>query len=172
MTDRPRRLAGSRTVLQGGRRKAYRPLPPPARRDALRAALAAYRRGDWFLAHELLEPAWMGTADLAERAFYQGLIKLAAAHVHLARGNPAGVAKNLAGARAHLVAALDGGAADDGLDLRRLLNAIDARLDVLAGWAEDSAIVPADLPPVSLPIRARTVEPPSTPLRPARARPR
>lgn len=90
------------TVLQGGRRKAYRPLPVEARSVAVREGLAAYRRGDVFLAHELLEPAWMGTADIAERELVQGLIKLAAGFVHAVRGNPAGVTKNLVGARAHL----------------------------------------------------------------------
>ena len=41
----------------------------------------------------------MGTDDLAERGLHQGLIKVAAAYVHAVRGNPAGIAKNLAGAR-------------------------------------------------------------------------
>ena len=41
----------------------------------------------------------MGTADLAERALLQGLIKVAAAYVHGVRGNPAGIARNLEGAR-------------------------------------------------------------------------
>ena len=54
----------AQTVLQGGRAKAYRPLPAAERREAFAAALAAYERGDFFLAHELLEPAWMGTDDL------------------------------------------------------------------------------------------------------------
>jgi len=98
------------TVLQGGRAKAYRPLPVDARAVAVADGLAAYRRGDVFLAHELLEPAWMGTADLAERELVQGLIKLAAGYVHAVRGNPAGVTKNLVGARAHLAAAGQGGA--------------------------------------------------------------
>ena len=73
----------------------------------MREGLEAYRRGDAFLAHELLEPAWMGTADAAERELVQGLIKLAAGFVHAARDNPLGVAKNLAGARDHLAAAVE-----------------------------------------------------------------
>ena len=36
---------------------------PPAR--LRRRGLAAYERGDFFEAHELLEPAWMGTDDSA-----------------------------------------------------------------------------------------------------------
>jgi hypothetical protein len=104
------------TVLQGGRAKAYRPLPVGARAAAVREGLEAYQRGDAFLAHELLEPAWMGTAETAERELVQGLIKLAAAGVHAARDNATGVAKNLVGARAHLVAAVeaDAGGADAG----------------------------------------------------------
>lgn len=87
-----------RVIQADGRSKAYRPLPRADRAAAVRDGLEAYDRGDFFLAHELLEPAWMGTDDLAERALIQGLIKLAAADVHGVRGNPAGVARNLEGA--------------------------------------------------------------------------
>ncbi|MGH2512419.1 MAG: DUF309 domain-containing protein, partial [Candidatus Limnocylindrales bacterium] len=113
-----------RTVQQGGRAKAYRPLAAKRRREAFAAFLLAYDRGDAFLAHELLEPAWMGTADLAERDLYQGLIKLAASDVHAVRGNPYGEAKNLRGARARLAAAAEAlatGGPDAGLDLAVLL---------------------------------------------------
>jgi Domain of unknown function (DUF309) len=114
-------------IRQGDRDKAYRPLPLAARRDAFDEGLAAYARGDFFAAHEALEPAWMGTADLAERALHQGLIKLAAAYVHAVRGNPTGIARNLAGARHHL--ALVGDAAVTwGVDVSALLAAIDDRL--------------------------------------------
>src|SRR4029078_9989969 len=94
------------TILQGGRQKAYRPLGLDERIAAIEAGLAAYRRGDYFEAHELLEPPWMETDRLAEREFVQGLIKLAAAYVHSVRGNPAGIAKNLRGARERLAAVL------------------------------------------------------------------
>jgi hypothetical protein len=116
------------TVLQNGRPKAYRPIPAADRRAAFEAALAAYGRGDYFEAHELLEPAWMGTDDLAERELYQGLIKLAAAFVHGVRGNPRGIAKNLEGARARLAAALAAGSAPGGIDLVALVADIDERL--------------------------------------------
>jgi len=75
------------TILQGGRAKAYRPLPETERRAAYERGLAAYDRGDFFEAHEILEPAWMGTADIGERELYQGLIKVAAGFVHAVRGN-------------------------------------------------------------------------------------
>lgn len=120
------------TVLQGGRRKAYRPMSPDDRAAAFQAGLAAYDRGDFFLAHELLEPAWMGTDDIGERELYQGLIKVAAAFVHGVRGNPPGIARNLEGARALLAGARDAGV-DGGLDLDDLIAAVDDRLARLAG---------------------------------------
>ena len=135
------------TVVQNGRAKAYRPLPAEARRRAFDEALAAYERGDFFEAHELLEPAWMGTDDLAERALHQGLIKLAAAFVHGVRGNPTGIAKNLAGARLHLAAARGSGpAAASGLDVEGLVEAIDERLARLAADPTDAAIEAPALP--------------------------
>ena len=96
-------------ILQAGRLKTYRPLPAAERAAAVAAALDAWERGDWFETHELLEPAWMGTDDLAERLLYQGLIKLAAAFVHRARGNRAGVRTNLVGARDRLLDAVESG---------------------------------------------------------------
>jgi hypothetical protein len=114
-------------IRQGDRDKAYRPLPLDARRAAFDEGLAAYDRGDFFAAHEALEPAWMGTDDLAERALHQGLIKVAAGYVHAVRRNPAGIVKNLTGARRHLA---DAGpaAVEWGIDVPALLVDIDDRL--------------------------------------------
>ena len=134
----------SQTVIQGGRAKAYRPLPEADRRQAFEAAIAAYDRGDFFLTHELLEPAWMGTDDLPERELYQGLIKLAAAFVHSVRGNPRGIARNLEGARERLSAA-ELAEMTGGLDLADLLTAIDDRLARLAADPEASPIHPPSL---------------------------
>jgi predicted metal-dependent hydrolase len=130
--------ARDETILQGGRAKAYRPLPEPDRRAAIVDGLAAYEAGDWFLAHELLEPAWMGTRDLAERELLQGLIKLAAAFVHGARSNPAGVTKNLRGARERIVAGLAAGAVI-GVDADALLGRID-------GWLGAPGGAPIEIP--------------------------
>jgi hypothetical protein len=119
------------TIMQGDRRKAYRPIPPDTRRNALEAGLEAFQRGDFFEAHELLEPAWMGTADLAERALYQGLIKLAAGYVHAVRGNPVGMARNLEGARKHLATSFEldpGWGRRTGIDVKALLVEVDVRL--------------------------------------------
>lgn len=136
---------GSTTILQGGRAKAYRPLPAAARRRALREGLDAYDRGDFFLAHELLEPAWMGTADLPERELLQGLIKLAAANVHAVRGNAAGIRKNLEGAKARLAEAGSAGSRF-GLDSAALVAAVEDRL---------SGAIGVDDPPIAIP-RAAT----------------
>jgi predicted metal-dependent hydrolase len=119
-------------VGSDGRAKAYRPLPAEERAAALAEGLAAYDRGDYFEAHELLEPAWMGTDVLAERALLQGLIKLAAAYVHSVRGNPPGIARNLEGARTRLEEAREDGRHTAGIDLDGLLHDIDARLAQLA----------------------------------------
>jgi hypothetical protein len=122
------------TILQGGRPKAYRPLPDRSRLKALRSGLAAYRRGDFFEAHELLEPAWMGAADPVERDYHQGLIKLAAAYVHAVRGNPLGMTKNLRGARARLAAADAGGGPSI---VRTARPELDLDLDVLVASIDD-----------------------------------
>src|SRR5688572_1626468 len=127
MSSTERRAPRGGTIDQGGRRKAYRPMAASDRRAAVEAGLAAYDGGDFFLAHELLEPAWMGADDVAERELLQGLIKLAAAFVHGARSNPAGMVKNLRGARDRLAA---GRAAGDalGIDADVLIEAVDAWL--------------------------------------------
>jgi predicted metal-dependent hydrolase len=121
-------------VGSDGRAKAYRPLPEAQRHQAIAAGLAAYDRGDFFEAHEELEPAWMGSENPAERAWLQGLIKVAAAYVHDVRGNPAGIERNLTGARRLLGEALAGGQTRNtaGVDLISLLADVDARLADLA----------------------------------------
>ncbi|MEO8225432.1 MAG: DUF309 domain-containing protein [Gammaproteobacteria bacterium] len=102
-------------------------MPAAARRQAFEAGLAAYANGDFFLAHELLEPPWMGARALAERELIQGVIKMAAAFVHGARGNPTGIEKNLRGARVHLLAGLAAGAALH-VDVQGIVTAVDERL--------------------------------------------
>ncbi|HEY8239534.1 MAG TPA: DUF309 domain-containing protein [Candidatus Limnocylindrales bacterium] len=113
-------------------------MPAAARRAAFSTGLAAYDRGDFFLAHELLEPPWMGARDLAERELIQGVIKLAAAFVHGARSNPAGIEKNLRGARERLAAGVEAGPRL-GLDVEELVRRVDAWLKAPGG------------PPISIP---------------------
>ena len=98
----------------------------------------------------------MGTDDLAERAVLQGLIKLAAAFVHASRGNPAGVAKNLRGARDHLgqPGANEAGR-ELGVDVRRVLDGITEWLISIERWSAGGP------EPQLLAIRIpRSVEPP------------
>ena len=137
-----------RSVVVGrdGRAKAYRPLPEAERAAALAAGLAAYERGDFFEAHEELEPAWMASPDLAERALLQGLIKVAAAYVHDVRGNPAGIARNLEGARALLVeAGSDPADKVAGVDVGALIDAVDERLADLADHPDGPTLGPPNL---------------------------
>ena len=131
-----------RQVIVGddGRAKVYRPLSEDERIAAVTAGLEAYAAGDFFEAHELMEPAWMGTADLAERNLIQGLIKVAAADVHAARGNPAGIRRNLEGARVRLRSGAGGSVSGVSLDIASLLSAIDARLGGSADLAAPIAI--------------------------------
>jgi predicted metal-dependent hydrolase len=137
--------AAGRVIQADGRSKAYRPIPRAERSAAVIAGLEAYHRDDFFLAHELLEPAWMGTDDVLERALIQGIIKLAAADVHGVRGNPAGVARNLEGAlqRLRLAAASDRGLPDVGvkLDLGAVIAATERRLERATGGAATDPIV-------------------------------
>jgi hypothetical protein len=141
-----------RSVVVGrdGRAKAYRPLPEAERAAALAAGLSAYANGDYFEAHELLEPAWMGTDVPADRALLQGLIKVAAAYVHGVRGNPAGIVRNLEGARARLVEAEENrrsaGLPEPWLDVPALIAAIDDRLADLASHPEGPTLGPPELP--------------------------
>jgi len=142
----------TRSVVVGsdGRAKAYRPIPEADRAAAIRAGLAAYAEGDFFIAHEHLEPAWMGTDDPVERAWLQGLIKLAAAYVHGVRGNPAGITRNLEGARVRLAEAVSHAPAvgvPDGsrLDLAALVVAIDERLADLAANPGAPTLDPPEL---------------------------
>jgi predicted metal-dependent hydrolase len=114
----------------------------------MQEGIFAYEQGDYFKAHELLEPAWMGTDDLAERALYQGLIKMAAGYVHAVRGNPIGLARNLRGAREHLATSLRlnpeiARAAD--IDLAALLARVDACLAGIAALAAEPAVSGAPL---------------------------
>jgi len=137
-------LRRRQTILQGGREKAYRPLDVATREAALADGIEAYERGDFFLAHEILEPAWMGTADPGERDLLQGLIKMCAAFVHSARGNPVGVAKNLRGARDRFAGAITAGRRA-GIDVPAITGQIDERLAALAG-SEAASVALAGLP--------------------------
>lgn len=63
------------------------PTFPPA----LQRFVALFNAGRCFESHEVLERAWAKNRS----PFYKGLIIYASAFVHLQRGNPSGVAKQL-----------------------------------------------------------------------------
>ncbi|HYN48490.1 MAG TPA: DUF309 domain-containing protein [Candidatus Nanopelagicales bacterium] len=140
-----------------GRAKVFRPLPAGDREAAVARGLAAYARGEFYMAHEELEPAWMAASDPGERELLGGLIKLAAAFVHAARGNPAGVRTNLRGSRERLAGAAAADR-DGGLDLPGLLAAIDDRLALLE--REPAAPVPAPVPEAAGAAEAAAQPPP------------
>ena len=65
-----------------------------ARLGELYAAIDQFNRGWYFESHETLEDLWMVT-PLPERTLMQGVIQLAAAFVHFARGEYPGIFKLL-----------------------------------------------------------------------------
>ena len=143
----------ARIVDSDGRAKVYRPLDLAARRAAREAGIAAFEEGRFFEAHELMEPAWMGSSDPAERDLDQGLIKLAAAYVHARRGNALGMRKNLAGARRRLAAvvgahgdagrrAAEAAGVDAGDVLRRVDEALSALEDTPPQIGDLLALIP------------------------------
>lgn len=91
----------------------------------------------------------MGTDVPADRALLQGLIKLAAAYVHGIRGNPAGIVRNLEGARARLIEAeedrTEAPLAVTWLDVPALIEEIDRRLGDLATHPEGPTLGPPKL---------------------------
>jgi predicted metal-dependent hydrolase len=144
----------ARIVDSDGRAKVYRPLDVAARRAAREAGIAAFEEGRFFEAHELMEPAWMGSPEPAERDLDQGLIKLAAAYVHAQRGNALGMRKNLAGARRRLGAVVsahgDAGrraAEAAGVDASDVLRRVDEALAALDELPARTADILALIPP-------------------------
>jgi hypothetical protein len=133
----------ARIVDSDGRAKVYRPLELSARRAAREAGIAAFEDGRFFEAHELMEPAWMGSPEPAERDLDQGLIKLAAAYVHAGRGNALGMRKNLAGARRRL-AAVVGAHGDAG---RRAAEAARVDASEVLCRVDEALAALDDLPP-------------------------
>jgi len=71
------------------------------RLDELYRALDEFNDGYYFESHETLEDLWLVT-PLPERTLFQGIIQIAAAYVHLARGEVPGAIKLLDAAVAKL----------------------------------------------------------------------
>ena len=70
------------------------PVELEARLDEFYDALEEFNDGWYFESHETLEDLWMVT-PLPEREMFQGIIQLAAAFVHLVRGDYPGILKLL-----------------------------------------------------------------------------
>ena len=101
----PAEPASGPSSRAGGRRPTAR-CPRRDRRAALEAGLEAYDRGDFFLAHELLEPAWMGTARPRRAGAAPGPDQARrGVRPRRARRTRPGVEKNLRGARERLASA-------------------------------------------------------------------
>ena len=63
-------------------------------RPELQHAIALFNAGDYFEAHEVLEPAWMKAAP-ADRFFLQSVIHMAVAWHHASRQNLPGALRQL-----------------------------------------------------------------------------
>jgi len=61
-----------------------------------------FNTGRFFEAHEVLEPVWLPARSTPDARFYQGLIQLAGAFVHLDKQRPAPALRLLRSAQAHL----------------------------------------------------------------------
>lgn len=103
-----------------------------ARLGELYAAIDQFNRGWYFEAHETLEGLWL-VAPEPDRTFLQGIIQLAAAFVHLARGERTGFMKLLDAAEGRLRPFAPG---RHRVDVARLLEAIERwRAEPAAGDA-------------------------------------
>ncbi len=119
-----------------------RPPLPAAYRDFV----ATFARGEFWQAHEVLEGAWRE----GRSGFYQGLILLASAWVHVRRGNAHGVAAQLRKSERALARYAPAYLGQDVAALIALARAGAARAPSLAGaspgvWAE--ALPAPDLTP-------------------------
>lgn len=84
------------------------------------AAVDEFNRGWYFASHETLEDLWMVT-PMPEREFFQGIIQLAAAFVHLARREYPGIFKLLDASASKLAASAP---ERFGIEVNSLLEAI------------------------------------------------
>jgi hypothetical protein len=104
-----------------------------------RRFVALFNEREFFDAHEVLEDLWLDEQG-GLRRFYQALIQLAAAYLHLSRGNMAGCRKLLTTARVLLEAYPDECA---GLDVAALRESAEKWLAVIDA-RPDGEVVPYD----------------------------
>jgi len=91
---------------------------------AYRRYLDLFQKGEYRACHDVLEPLWLETRS----GFYQGLIQLAVAFLHLSNGNTAGARKLLLRAHQHLEPYAP---FHQGLDVEKLLKGVRESLDRL-----------------------------------------
>ena len=77
--------------------------PDPLPLAALVHGAERFDRGEWWHAHEAWEDGWRATTG-PHRHYLKGLIQLAAANYHLARGHARAACRLLDGAAGHLAA--------------------------------------------------------------------
>jgi predicted metal-dependent hydrolase len=104
-----------------------------SRLGELYAAVDQFNRRWYFESHETLEDLWMVTA-LPERDFFQGIIQLAAAFVHFARGEYPGIFKLFDASLAKLQAFTPERL---GIDVSQLIRDAERARDELAALGEE-----------------------------------
>jgi hypothetical protein len=108
----------------------------------------AVNQGRYFLAHELLEEAWMDV-DQAEGTLYRGLLQVSVAYLHLERHNLAGALKMLLRMRQWLDPLPDTCRGIDVKQLRRLMASLRDTLEAL-DWSQSARIQPQWYQPIPL----------------------
>jgi uncharacterized protein len=96
----------------------------------LREFIGLFNEEKFFEAHEVLELLWRETQN-SDRDFYQGLIQLAAALVHIQKGTPPGAEDLYLKASKHLSKYPS---FHLGLDYGKILSDVRATLDFKAGF--------------------------------------
>lgn len=101
-------------------------MTPASLDDRFRAGLRAFKRERFFDAHEHWEDVWRDEPDPATRSAIQGLVQLAASLHKAQRGERAGFEKLWAKARGRLVAGRDAVGTVRGVELAKVIEAMDA----------------------------------------------
>lgn len=111
--------------------------------DRWLAGVELFNGGEYWEAHEALEPLWLAASQL-DKEFYGGIILLAAA-LHKARhmSSPRGGRRNYAKALAHLALLPD---SYKGIAIRRLEAEVHAALQTPALQPQITATVTGDKP--------------------------
>lgn len=137
-------------IASSGEQLAWRARPGDPLPDATRTfreGVAAYKRGEYYKAHERWEELWRIEPEGPTKQFLQGLIQTAAAlHKLYSMKSAQGAIRLFERARARLSSASDG---MGGVDVKGLVRGIERALAELARLAEEGRTdLPASLVPV------------------------